>query len=142
MGVVFASLSKKLLSRLPKRALSNLELMQYAKRLKLPNFRGVFMRDELKRMKPWKSEMAVVNLDTMSGEGTHWVSYSKVGNKVTFFDSYGLRPPPEIARYFKGSPISYSNEIKQNYDTSNCGQLCLQFLIKEAALNRGEILSS
>lgn len=89
------------------------------------------MRDELKSLKPWKYEMGIINLDESRGKGTHWCAYSKKNNDVTYFDSYGLRPPPEIRRYFNGSRLVYSNEQIQGYDSVNCGHLCLQFLIKE-----------
>ena len=93
------------------------------------------MRDELRGKKPWKIELGIVNLDRSSGHGTHWVAYSKRrGNTVFFFDSYGLRPPPELTQYFKGSRMVYSDEVKQNYRTNNCGHLCLEFLIKEAEI--------
>lgn len=125
--------TKKLLKRLPKKALSNVELMDAVKKLDLPHFRGIFMRDELSRKKPWKREMGIVNLDVSSGPGTHWVAYSKRKLPlVVYFDSFGLRPPPEVTQYFMGSPIVYNNDVKQNYDMNNCGHLCLEFLIKEA----------
>lgn len=89
------------------------------------------MRDELASMVPRKNEKGIVNLDTSSGIGSHWVAYSKRGSQVNYADSFGLRPPPEVIQYFKGSQIFYSNEIKQSYDTNNCGHLCLEFLIKE-----------
>ena len=100
--------------------------------LGLPNFRGVFMRDELSKIKPRKNEMGIMNLDTSISAGTHWTAYSKTGNHVVFFDSFGLRPPLEILRYFKGSRIEFSNDKQQSYGMYNCGHLCLRFLIKEA----------
>mgnify|MGYP003496056174 FL=1 len=112
--------------------MTNLELIEYAKLLRLPNFRGVFMRDELQSMIPRKGESGILNLDLTTGHGTHWVAYKKRGKRVIYFDSFGLRPPPEVIRYFKGSQMVYSNDKLQTYDSSACGKLCLQFLIKEA----------
>lgn len=89
------------------------------------------MRDELASMTPRWNEKGIVNLDTSVGSGTHWVAYSKKGTSVSYFDSFGLRPPPEVTLYFKGSLVFFSNEIQQSYDTTNCGHLCLNFLIKE-----------
>ena len=57
--------------------MTNLELVKYAKKLKIPNFRGVFMRDELASMKPQKNETEIINLDSTKGSGTHWVGYCK-----------------------------------------------------------------
>lgn len=89
------------------------------------------MRDELSGLKPWRYEMGILNLDKSSGKGTHWCAYTKRNENVTYFDSYGLRPPTEIRHYFKGSRINFHKDQIQGYDSENCGHLCLQFLIKE-----------
>lgn len=78
-------------------------------------------------------ETGVVNLDSISGEGTHWVCYSKVKSLIEYFDSYGnLRPPKELISYFKTSPykvtIRYNYFPKQKSNSVNCGHLCLDFL--------------
>ena len=48
------------------------------KELKIPYFRGVFMRNDLPR-KPLKRECGILNLDGVSGtgRGTHWVCWYK-----------------------------------------------------------------
>lgn len=112
-------------------AMTNWELMKYVRLLKIRNFRGVFSRDELSLITPHKNETGILNLDVSGSSGTHWVAFSKKNNNITYFDSYGLRPPPEVLQYFKGNKINYSNEKLQNYNSPNCGQLCLKFLIKE-----------
>ena len=45
---------------IPDKALSNLDIIYYKDVLKIPNFRGVFMRDELPE-KPHKTECGIVN---------------------------------------------------------------------------------
>lgn len=92
------------------------------------------MRDTLpKQIK--QNEAGIVNLDAMSGDGTHWTAYKKKGKKVIYFDSYGnLKPPLELRKYFLSD--CSSNEVKYNYDTLQsansykCGHLCLMFLYK------------
>lgn len=106
--------------------------MQWVLLLKIPNFRGVFMRDLL----PYKIneyETGVVNLDGKNGKGTHWVCYVKHGLQIQYFDSFGnLQPPVELHRYFNSGP--YYTEIRYNYfpiqqeNDVNCGHLCLDFL--------------
>ena len=68
---------------------------------KIPNFRGVFMRDTLPPL-PRKRECAIVNLQgEHEGIGTHWVAFRKDENTVNYFDSYGdLKPPKELIKYF------------------------------------------
>lgn len=110
---------------LPKRPLTDQDLYKYAK--KLPHFRGIFMRDSLPK-KINKNECGIVNLDDESGAGTHWVAYCKRDTECTYFDSFGnLKPPLEIINYLPNS-ITYNYERYQNYDTFNCGHLCLKFL--------------
>lgn len=120
-------------SRIPKnQPLTNIDIERFAKALKIPNFRGVFMRNTLpKTIRQF--ERGVVNLDNRSGSGTHWVAYKKIKNKVIYFDSYGnLQPPLELLIYFNSSTpvtIIYNREIFQTFNSVNCGQLCLKFLI-------------
>ena len=45
--------------------------MKYAQSFKIPNFCGVFMRDELPSDGPYYNETAIVNLDIARGGGTH-----------------------------------------------------------------------
>lgn len=74
-------------------------------------------------------ECGIINLDNSSGSGTHWVAYYKNKNYVEYFDSFGnLQPPIEIKKYL-GKNIQYNHDIYQNYNTINCGHLCLEFLL-------------
>ena len=65
---------KKLVVKLPHRALTNSDLLKYAKALKIPHFRGVFMRNELSRGGPVRYESGIINLDDKDGPGKNWVS--------------------------------------------------------------------
>ena len=86
------------------RPLSDRDLYEYTKRLRIPYFRGVYMRDALPSTSPWENESAIVNLDDASGPGTHWVCYKKRGDRVMYFDGFGnLRPPIELI------PVSYTH---------------------------------
>ena len=87
------------------------------------------MRNALPRQ-PWKNESAVVNLDSLTGAGTHWVCYKKRDKHVDYFDGYGnLRPPVELTNYFGNSvDIQYNYARKQPSNTVICGHLCLDFL--------------
>lgn len=88
------------------------------------------MRDAMPSSGPWKNESAIVNLDSSKGDGSHWVSFKKRGDIVTYFDSYGnLRPPRELVNYFKSCKIIYNTHLYQR-KSYNCGHLCLDFLNK------------
>lgn len=110
------------------RPLTNYDLLKYAKKLKIPNFRGVYMLDELPRRAKAK-ERAVINLASGDSEGTHWCAYKKGGTNVEYFDPIGnLKPPKELEGYLKDCELFYNYERHQNLDTVVCGHLCLKFL--------------
>ena len=83
-------------------------LIDAAEKLKIKNFRGVFLRDELPK-RPSKAERGILNLDDSSGNGTHWTAWFKSGSKKMYFDSYGLTPPNELVEYL-GNPVLYNSE--------------------------------
>ena len=111
---------------LPNKPLSNIELLEAVRELKIPNFRGVSLRDTLPK-KPKKKECGILNLDDTSGSGTHWVAWYKNGTEKNYFDSYGLQPPNELIDYLH-SPILYNTEQIQPKDQVFCGHLCLYVL--------------
>lgn len=85
-------------------------------------------------------ESAIVNLDSVTGSGTHWVCYIKHGSQVKYFDSFGnLRPPNELQGYFLTSPhfltVKYNYFSRQKENSDNCGHLCLDFL----SVNRNDL---
>ena len=61
---------------LPNKALSNLEIIDAAKKLSLHGFRRAFLSDTL----PTTTKLngcGILNLDSSSGDGTHWVMWFK-----------------------------------------------------------------
>ena len=114
---------------------TNIQLLEAAERLRLNNFRGVFMRDELNNIKAKKYECGIVNLDSSRNEGSHWCCYLKKDDKKIYFDSFGIQPPHEIVKYLK-SPILYNTYQIQDYNDSNCGEWCLHVLNE---LNKTEV---
>jgi len=108
---------------------TNVQLQQLANRIRIPYFRGIFMRTLPREVR--RNESGIVNLDNAEGPGIHWVAYTKRGNRAIYFDSFGnLRSPKELVRYLENNMthIEYNRTPYQRYDQSNCDQLCLQFL--------------
>ena len=68
----------------PNKPLSNFEIIDAAKRLSVNGFRGVFLRDTLPT-KTKLNECGILNLDSSSGDGTHWVMWFKKGKKKVLF---------------------------------------------------------
>ena len=103
------------------KSLSNYELVDYIKQLKIKNFRGIFMRDNLPKKKRI-NECGIVNLDDSFSNGTHWVCYYN----GYYFDSYGLSPPLEIIDYLG---FNLEHNIYQIQKSGKIfGHLCLYFL--------------
>ena len=116
---------------LPNKPLSNLEIIDAAKKLSLDGFRGVFLRDTLPKKAKLKG-CGILNLDSSSGDGIHWVIWFKKGKNKFYFDSYGVQPPSELIVYLK-SPIFYNSERVQENGEVFCGHLCL-FALKQLSL--------
>ena len=113
---------------LPNEPLSNIQLIEAAKKLKIKQFRGVFVRDQLPK-KPRKHECGILNTGDSSTNGFHWMCWYKSGSKKICFDSYALPPPVEVVKYLQ-SPVYYNSERLQYGNTVFCGHLCLYVLKK------------
>jgi len=108
---------------LPNVPLSNIQLLEAAKKMKIRDFTGVYLRDELP-VKPRDNECGILNLDDSSGRGSHWVAWIKRRNEKYYFDGYGLPPPLELLKYLH-SPVYYNSERIQPDNEVFCGHLCL-----------------
>ena len=53
--------------------LSNFDIIRICKKLKISNFKGCFMRDEIRSF-CGSDECFIMNLDDSSSSGTHWVA--------------------------------------------------------------------
>lgn len=103
----------------------------------IPIFKGVFAKDELKKIKVKKNEnfAFVINLENHNQGGSHWVSMYNDKNLpyVEYYDSYGLEPPIEVENFVNSKvkkPIFY-NPYQQQKPTSNrCGYFCIHYIVK------------
>ena len=116
---------------LPNKPLSNHQIIDAAKKLSLYGFRGVSLRDTLPT-KTKLNECGILNLDSSSVDGTHWVMWFKKGKDKFYFDSYEVQPPSELIAYLE-SPIFYNSERVQQNSEVFCGHLCL-FTLKQLSL--------
>ncbi|CAH3185477.1 unnamed protein product [Porites lobata] len=92
--------------------------------------KGIYSRDGLP--KKIRKECGVINLDDMTGPGTHWVCYRNIDNVVEYFDPFGLIMRNEALEYFRtsGKRIVYSMDEIQNRNTVLCGYWCLYYLFE------------
>jgi len=122
---------------LPNKPLTNFELIDAVDKLKIHDFRGVFLRNTLPK-KAKNKECGILNLDDSNGSGTHWVAWSKNAKEKVYFDSFGIQPPTELINYLH-SPVKYTTEQIQPRGQVFCGHLCL-FVLKH--LSAGENLQN
>ena len=126
--------------------LTNYELEEKVKELKIKYFRGVFMRDTLPN-KINDNEVGIVNLDSAKNNGTYWVCYSlrksdtKIKDKCYYFDSFGLDPPIELQNYLN-SDIELSTFQIQKFNTHHCGYYCILVLKLLEKYNYKDIILS
>jgi len=129
-----------------KKPLYDFQIVYYARKYKIPYFRGIYFRNYLPR-KPKQYETAIVNMDLMENPGTHWVCYIKRKSKVLYFDPLGnVSPPLELLEYFdndgnssssSSTMIQYNRQSFQAMGTVNCGHMCLKYLISQSKRGRG-----
>ena len=116
-------------------SLTNFDLYNHVNQLKIPNFRGIYIRDALPK-KTWKKECGIMNFNTSDQSGSHWVCWYKNGSERIYFDSFGCITPIELQNYLK-TPLEFENNTRciqrnseqvQEANTQICGQLCLYVL--------------
>ena len=117
--------------------LSNFDIIEKCKELNIKNFKGAFMRDELKGSVS-DNECLILNIDDSSGDGTHWTCLYSNGGKCLYFDSYGFAPPVEVHNYCTDKARYYNTFKIQAPDEVICGHYCIYVLYK---LNKGSLFT-
>ena len=125
---------------LPQEALNDNDILHYIKKLKIPDFVGVIMRDKLP-IQPNINECGILNLNPHLKEGSHWTCWFKRGKERYYFDSFGEPPPTEFLVYLKTPleleqdlPAIKCNAITVQHDQSQeCGSLCL-YVLKQMSM--------
>jgi len=83
--------------------LSNFDIIEICKQMKIKNFKGVFMRDEINAsVVPSNvnaNECMIINIDYSRNEGTHWTCLFIENGVSYYFDAFGLAPPVEVIKY-------------------------------------------
>ena len=111
--------------------MSNIDLLNWVKKLEIKHFRGIYSRDALPT-KILDNEVGIINLDSQIGPGTHWVTYRNGKNGAEYFDSFGIIMPNEVLTFLmtSGKQIFYSGDEIQERDSVLCGYWCLYYLLE------------
>ena len=115
--------------------ISNIELDEAAKIMRLPGFRGTFSKDELPT--PMRPGTYIVNMENAVNSrgkplpGSHWVVAEIHKDHTVYADPFGVVPPLEI---IKRAPalIHWSKKQVEDIDSQLCGFYCLYFLYQRA----------
>ena len=90
------------------------------------------------RQKGIRMIAAIFNLDPHYKDGSHWVALTidLKRNCVCYFDSYGIEPPKQVARFMRYLTIQEPNlRLECNgrrfqYSNSECGMYSMYFIIR------------
>ena len=115
--------------------LSNHDISELVVKLNIPNFKGSFYKDTLKKIEP--SSSYIINLNSEFNEkdernaGSHWVALLTDDlKKAIYFDSYGEKEPNEIKNLLKCNQykIAHTSKNIQSLMSNLCGYFCLGFI--------------
>ena len=66
--------------------MSNLKIDEILKHDK--NYIGTYSKDNVPILK--NNQSTIINLQNSDTNGSHWASYKEIGNKIFYFNSYGV----------------------------------------------------
>ena len=91
------------------------------------NYIGTYSKYNVPILK--NNQSTIINLQNHNKNGSHWTSYKKIGNKIFYFDSYGVAYIPDIIKnqYSKHKFICNIYRI-QSMDSNQCGRFCILFV--------------
>ena len=105
--------------------MSNLKIDEILKNDK--NYIGTFSKDNVPVLK--KNQSTIKNLQDSYKNGSHWVSYKKINNKIFYFDSYGVPFIPNIIKKQYPNYKFICNIYRiQSTDSNQCGRYCVLFI--------------
>jgi hypothetical protein len=109
------------------------EIEEVVNQLKIPNFKGVLVRDQLINSEKSKSnqiECGIIHSHTtkenIESVG-HWTAYYKNKSERYYFCPFGGEIYQELKDYL-GLPIMTHNFIIQKFNETICGELSILFL--------------
>ena len=105
--------------------MSNLKIDEILKHNE--NYMGTYSKDNVPILK--NNQSTTISLQNHNKNGTHWVSYEKIDNKIFYFDSYAITYTPDIIKNQNPSHKFICNIYRiQSIDSNQCGRFCILFL--------------
>lgn len=107
--------------------MTNLELNRALKDIK--SYIGCYMSDELSKIVPAHNISLIINYDTSTKPGSHWVALYVQDNRPEYFDSFGLPPIQSVIDFCSNyHPIRWNSKQLQSLDEVVCGELAASFI--------------
>ena len=98
------------------------EILQHDK-----NYIRTFSKNNVPILK--NNQSTIIDLQDSDKNGTHWVSYKKIDNKIFYFDSYAITYIPDIIKNQYPSHKFICNIYRiQSIDSNQCGRFCILFI--------------
>ena len=98
------------------------EILRYDK-----NYIGTYSKDNVPVLK--NNESTIINLQDSDKNGSHWVCYKKIGNKIFYFDSFAVSFIPDIIKNQYPNHKFICNIYRiQAMDSNQCGRFCILFV--------------
>ena len=123
--------------------MNNFEIVELVNELKITNFIGVYMRDEVKNIViPSTDFYFIYNFQTSNENGSHWIVAGRSNNQNFHACPYGSDPCIEVIDLL-GKPIITSTFRIQEYTEKCCGLYCilLMYLLYKGNSFEDSILS-
>lgn len=111
---------------------TNIELEFLIDYLNLKRFsKDIIMKEDLKLFEE-DIYFQIVNLGNRNTQGTHWVCYLKIYNCILYFDSFGIGSFQSLRTLCEdnGIDLYYSSKVEQGFNEFNCGERCVEFILK------------
>ena len=127
---LFRRYSKKLVNKLGRHALDNVEIETYGKNTFQGKWKGCFAQDEKFDL---KAGYYIINNDVSSGPGEHWVAMVITPKTVYIYDSFARDTKKllkHLTKRFSGKRIVNADrkDTEQKISEIICGHLSLSFL--------------
>ena len=105
--------------------MSNIKIDEILKHDK--SYIGTFSKDNVPLLK--NNQSTIINLQDGDKNGSHWVSYKKIGNRIFYFDSYAVSFIPDIIKNQCTNHKFICNIYRiQSIDSNQCGRFCILFV--------------
>ena len=105
--------------------MSNLKIDEILKHDK--NYIGTFSKDNVPILK--NNQSTIINLQDSDRNGSHWVSYKRIDNRIFYFDSYGVGFISDIiTKQYPKHKFIFNIYRVQSMDSNQCGRCCILFV--------------